>query len=429
MFDDIKELIDQAAPLPNHAHRDELWQQFQHDAATPAARPTTVLRPPAPEPAVKPSDTIILEKVTVADELANRRNRRRRYGVLAAAAAVLSVAGFAAANRGGETVQVAPATAPPSTTIAKGDATSSAPTRSSSTAAPTTAVPPATTTVVTAPAKTAPVTTVAPVSTAAPASTAPKPPSTVGAPTTKLVTVLAPDYVETMTAIGGWDGKNFVTLPTKVAPGPYQSLDGKKFDVEVAKPDAEGHVHVTPKTDSGGFGISFSATSWPAQPRVARSQGDPEALKDAGFNIYREEASRLAKELGAGNFMPELSSVVRVDLDGDGTEEVLVAASYIEYAKPQQGPEPAKVGSFSIAYVRHVVGDTAPSKVLSAVVAKDRPTVIPSLEIGGAADINGDGVMEVLGYGGLYEASNFYCWDAGTAKRDPAVRFSVLANQ
>ncbi len=438
MFDDIKDLIDQASPPPDHAHRDELWQRFQDDAqvgAAPKTRPTTVLRPPVPQPAVKPSDTIILEKIVPADELATRRNHRRMYSVFvfALAAAVVTIAGIAAISRNGKTVQVSPAA--PTSTVANSDQTSSVPAALASTAVTTTEPPVATTTVTTttplpstAPPKTAAATTVAPVTT--PATTAPKPVTTVGAPATKLVTVLAPDYAETMTAIGGWDGKNFVKLPTKVASGPYQTLGGEKFDVEIAKPDAEGHVHAGSNNyPKDGTGISFSATSWPLQPRAARSQGDAEALKDARFNIYREEASRLAKELGAGNFMPVLSSVVRADLDGDGTDEVLVAASYIDYVKPPQGPEPAKIGSFSIAYVRHVVGDAATSKVLSAVVVKESPSIVPTLVIDGAADISGDGVMEVFGSGYLYEASNYYCWDAGSVASAPKVLFSVLANR
>jgi hypothetical protein len=433
MFDDIKDLIDQAAPQPDHAHRDELWQHFQHDAqvtTAAAARPTTVLRPPAPQAAAKPSDTIILEKVTVADELANRRSHRRMYGVLAVAAAVVTIAGIAAVSRNGKTVQVSPAA--PTSTAANVDQTSTAPAPPASTEVTITDATVATTSATTsppkpttAPPKAAPATTIAP--TTAPVTTVPKPVTTAGVPATKLVTVLAP-YVETMTAVGGWNGKTFAKLPTTVAPGPYQTLDGQKFDVEIAKPDAEGHVHVRATTASMP-GMSFSSTSWSAQPRPARSQGDPEALKDARFNIYREEASRLAKELGGANVMPELSSVVRSDLDGDGTDEVLVAASYMDIGVGQQGLTPAKIGSFSIVYVRHVVGNAPLSKVISAVVAKDAPSILPSLWIEGAADLNGDGVMEVLGSGSLWEASNnYYCWDAGSADRDPTVLFSVLAN-
>jgi hypothetical protein len=431
MFDDIKELIDQAAPQPNQTHRDELWQQFQNAAQVTTAapsRPTTVLRPPVPQPV--PSDTIILEKIVPADELAKRRNHRRMYSALAVAAAVVAVAGIAAISRNGKTVQVAPA-AEPTTTIANGDATSSAPTVPQLTEVPTTAATVATTTATTTAGTSAPTTvpatTIAPV--ALPSTTLPKPATTVGAPTTKLVTVLAPDYAETMTAIGGWDGKNFVKLPTNVAPGPYQTLNGEKFDVEFAKPDAEGHVHAGSNNyPKNGTGISLSATSWSAQPGPARSQGDPEALKDARFNIYREEASRLAKELGGANVMPVLSSVVRADLDGDGTDEVLVSASYIDYVRPPQGPQPSTVGSFSIAYVRHVVGNIATSKVLSAVVVKESPSIVPTLVIEGAADINGDGVMEVFGSGLQYESANYYCWDAGSADRSPKVLFSVPAN-
>ncbi len=430
MFDDIKELIDQAAPLPDHVRRDELWQQFQHDAqgvAAPKTRPTTVLRPPAPQPVA--SDTIILEKVVPADELAKRRNHRRMYSALAVAATVVTIAGIAALSRNGKTVQVAPAAS--TSTVANGDETSTAPTTPASTTVATTEAPVATTTATASTPKPSAATTVASTPVTAPAATtAPKTVTTVGVPATKLVTVLAPDYVETMTAIGGWDGKSFVTLPTKVAPGPYQTLNGEEFDVDIAKPDAEGHVHVTPKTvPARGTVISFSSTSWSVQPRPARSQGDPEALKDARFNIYREEASRLAKELGGANVMPELTSVVRADLDGDGTDEVLVAASYMENGGGRPGLDPAKTGSFSIAYVRHVVGNATTSKVISAAVAKDAPSTLPSFSIEGAADLNGDGVMEVLGSGSLWEQANYYCWDAGSADRAPTTLFSVLANQ
>jgi hypothetical protein len=431
MFDDIKELIDQAAPLPDHAHRDELWQQFQDGAqgmAVQRARPTTVLRPPAPQPVANPSDTIILEKVVPADELAKRRNHRRMYSALAVAAAVVTIAGIAAISRNGKTVQVSPAA--PTSTAANVDETSTVPTTSASTSVKTAEAPVATTastTASTAPPKRTPATTIAPAPVVTVPTTVPRLASTVGAPT-RLVTVAIPNYSrEFMTAIAGWDGTNFMASPKTIASGPYQSLAGEKFEVDVNKPDAEGDIHLTPTTFPDGIGISFSATSWSAQPRPARSQGKSEALRDARFNIYREEASRLAKDLGGANVMPVLSSVVRVDLDGDGTDEVLVAASYIRYDPPQQGPDPATVGSFSIAYARHVVGNTATSSVLSAFVAKGSPRIVPDLVIEGAADLNGDGVMEVLGWGGQWESASFYCWDAGSAERAPKTLFSIPA--
>jgi hypothetical protein len=128
--------------------------------------------------------------------------------------------------------------------------------------------------------------------------------------------------------------------------------------------------------------------------------------------------------------MPVLSSVVRVDLDGDGTEEVLVAASYRKPLAagdvPPAGPK-SDTGSFSITYVRHVVGKTPTSKVLSAFVAKGGPDVVPELTILGAADVNGDGVMEVFGDADAHweNVDSLYAWDAGSAERSPTVLFSV----
>jgi hypothetical protein len=133
--------------------------------------------------------------------------------------------------------------------------------------------------------------------------------------------------------------------------------------------------------------------------------------------------------LGGANVTPVLSSAVGADLDGDGTVEVLVAASYIDYVNPPQGPQPSKAGPFSIVYVRHVVGNAATSKVISSVGVKETPQHRSDLVIDGAADINGDGVMEVLDSGYLYEAANFYCWDAGSADRPPKTHLSYLPRE
>jgi hypothetical protein len=443
MFDDIKELIDQAAPQPNQTHRDELWQQFQNDAqvttatGSTASRPTTVLRPPAPQP-VKPSDTIILETIVPADELAKRRKHRRMYSALAVAAAVLTIAGIAAVSRSGKTVQVSPA-AEPSATVANDGATTLAPVVLGPTEAPrtaTTLAPAGGSTIVTYAPTLVPATTIAPVTTPAaptsgattPPTTVPKTITTVGAPATKLVTIVVP--VEgnepapgLMRAVGAWDGKNFVELHATPPAGPYQNLNGDKFNL-----DAEGDWGA-PAASSPEFfpGVSFSATPWAAQPRAVRSQGSVDVLKDARFDIYREEARRLAKDLGAADSTPALSAVMRVDLDGDGTEEVLVAASYRKSTAgdlPPAGPK-SDVGSFSIAYVRHVAGKSATSKVLSASVAKDAPDNVPELTILGASDINGDGIMEVFGDADFHWEGwhNLYGWNAGSADRDPKVLF------
>jgi hypothetical protein len=235
-------------------------------------------------------------------------------------------------------------------------------------------------------------------------------------------------------AIGEWTGTAWAKTPGTLVPGAYQAVDGTRAPNllwETASTDAHGHATISNEITETWRGptIAVNNTPWTARPRLGRTttiwaQGTEHALDGANFDIYRSEAARLmAGQGGAGT--PELISITRVDLDGDGAEEVLVVAQQHETIRPIDGPLPdLTAGSYTVLYVRHVVGNAAESAIVwSKIATADQPT-LPAIAVTAIADFNGDGTMEVVGTRNYFEDPIYYVWDAGSATRKPSTIFS-----
>lgn len=134
-----------------------------------------------------------------------------------------------------------------------------------------------------------------------------------------------------------------------------------------------------------GYDAVAVTADWPLQPRAVRQIG-PDS----------PEYSTIGASFFAGTPTAAEGSVaqaVRVDLDGDGVEEVVVA--YERITEPDFGAE----NDFSGIYVRYPSADgTVVDEALVSYVAGapvDFPTV-GRFTIAAIADLNGDGVMEVM---------------------------------
>jgi hypothetical protein len=131
--------------------------------------------------------------------------------------------------------------------------------------------------------------------------------------------------------------------------------------------------------------------TWNAQPRLPKIQSTDQ-------QEYRDVVSNFVKRLGVTKPEVTIHQLLRVDLDGDGTEEVLISAN--------SRKEPSMFmsrGDFKVVLMRKVVrGQAQTIPITSEVETKNhrdpimtgkwhqKETVIALL------DINGDGVMEVI---------------------------------
>lgn len=158
----------------------------------------------------------------------------------------------------------------------------------------------------------------------------------------------------------------------------------------------EMEVGITP--DYSSYEAIGVAGTWPAMPRL------PRAMSNA-TKVYRDATGAVLKGLGIVQPNVNVTKVLRVDLDGDRVDEVLVSATYYA-AGFVGGPGPsAEAGDYSIVYMRKVVGGRVETKVLVAEVNLRAVEFGAPAEykIRGVLDLNGDGVLEVVLYGRYYE--------------------------
>ncbi|MGB3734828.1 MAG: VCBS repeat-containing protein [Ilumatobacter sp.] len=137
---------------------------------------------------------------------------------------------------------------------------------------------------------------------------------------------------------------------------------------------------------STGYNAVAVTADWPLQPREVRQAGiEVPEYADIG-------AALLADEVGtAGD--GSVIQAVRVDLDGNGVDEVLVT-----YERQEAGSFGGE-GDFSSVYVRFPSSDgtVVDEQVVSYVSMEPLDFPTPGrYTLAAVADLNGDGVMEVM---------------------------------
>lgn len=133
---------------------------------------------------------------------------------------------------------------------------------------------------------------------------------------------------------------------------------------------------------------------WNPMPRKVK----PIASTNAA---YRTVLTRYLKQKGILRPVVKITQAYRIDLEGDGVEEVLLAATY--YKKGLSSS--AAVGDYSFVMVRRSVGKTVTDHLLKGdFITKKVDFGAPTENhISAVADLNGDGRMEIVLYGTYYE--------------------------
>lgn len=139
-----------------------------------------------------------------------------------------------------------------------------------------------------------------------------------------------------------------------------------------------------------------------AQPRLPR----PQSLQQP---LYAGVAAQLLRDAGLKVKSARLSQLLRVDLDGDGVEEVLISA----HSRPEYGHTPeTKAGDYDLTalhFVQHGKVKTVPLEV--EVAGKSVAFSAPNRsEFLACADIDGDGTMEIVLSTGYYEGFGLEVW-------------------
>src|SRR4029077_19928278 len=144
------------------------------------------------------------------------------------------------------------------------------------------------------------------------------------------------------------------------------------------------------------------AASWNALPRKPR-------IADTTQHVYVDAVRDFLKTKGIDQPKVKIDNIVRVDLNGDGEEEVLISATNY-FSKDNRVPMRSPAGSYSMVLLRRAVAGKVETQVvagefhLKAYVSKEGSFDAPSIyKVIATLDLDGDGKMEVVVGSNYYE--------------------------
>ena len=183
-----------------------------------------------------------------------------------------------------------------------------------------------------------------------------------------------------------------------------QITAGKPKSVDEPCPDTLT-VSLSSKPKDGVIGL---AATWNALPRKP-------VIADATQSVYVEAVRDFLKARGIADPKVRITRILRVDLDGDGEEEVLISATNYftedksNHSPPRRSPRRQSAspqpGSYSIVILRRVVDGNVQTKLVAGeVYAKPDESVAPNVyNLAAVLDLNGDGKLEVIVHSFYYE--------------------------
>ncbi len=185
---------------------------------------------------------------------------------------------------------------------------------------------------------------------------------------------------ETEFVLVGWKGveEGGVTLGKKL-PAEDVCEDFFRFEFELEQ--------------NHGVGVGTGA-KWNLTPRLA-------ANIDLSNPTYKTVVSNFLRKKRILRPVVKITQAYRIDLEGDGTDEVLISATHYKNGLSSS----AAAGDYSFVILRKAVGKAVTDHLLvgdfvTKAVEFGAPT---ENHISAIADLNGDGKMEVVLYGFYYE--------------------------
>ena len=152
----------------------------------------------------------------------------------------------------------------------------------------------------------------------------------------------------------------------------------------------------------------FNADGWPYTYPIAISSNwdltphDVESLS-LESEIYKGFATEVLADLEIIDPDPNLITLIRTDLEGDGIDEVIIGAERISGSLISPSP-----GDYSILFMRKIVGGDVTQQLIAGDVYVGEMSygMLSSYRLIAVADLNGDNRMEVTAQYGYYEGSS-----------------------
>jgi hypothetical protein len=180
----------------------------------------------------------------------------------------------------------------------------------------------------------------------------------------------------------------------------------KPKSVEEVCPDTLT-ASLSSKPKEGVIALSAPWNALPRKPQIA----------DPTQQVYVDAVREFLQSRRMSDPKVRITRILRVDLDGDGEEEVLINATNY-FTKDGDVPmETAAPGSYSIVLLRRAVaGKVQTEFVAGELYVKDESGPSNLFEIPAVLDLNGDGKLEVIIHSHYYEGAETTIYDCSGGK-------------
>jgi FG-GAP repeat len=183
-----------------------------------------------------------------------------------------------------------------------------------------------------------------------------------------------------------------LTQPLGDAKGDKPKLEGAPCEETLA-------VSLSPKPENGAIALAAPWNALPRKPRVSNTTQQ----------VYVDAVRDFLKTKGIEQPKVKIDSILRIDLDGDGEEEVLISATNY-FSKDERIPMRSPAGSYSMVILRRVVAGKVETQLVEgefypkAYVSHDASFNAPNVyKVIGVLDLDGDGKMEIVVRSDYYE--------------------------
>ena len=164
-------------------------------------------------------------------------------------------------------------------------------------------------------------------------------------------------------------------------------------------------VSLSPEPKEGVIALSAPWNALPRKPQIT----------DPTQQVYVDAVREFLESRRMSDPKVKITRILRVDLDGDGEEEVLINAT--NYPDDEPPMDTAVPGGYSMVLLRRVVAGKVETELIAGDFdVKDESSPAYVYKIPAVLDLNGDGKLEVIVHSQYYEGSETRIYDCSGGK-------------